>query len=436
VNLKGNFSVNGNGGNGISNAGGVVTLNGGSVGLNGAVGLYNGYYCNCRSVMTVTNALIANNGLLLPMQDHRASGLINSSVAFMSGNTFESNTGGAVTNFYESQLTSVGDTFLGNRAVNGGAIWNDGAMELTNASIMSNTATSDGGGIYNVVFGVGQYAMTGTLTIWSSNIAHNTASTGSGGGMYNSGVLMAIGNNLMSNSAKAGAGMMNDVSANGFVYGSTIVNNAAGQSGGGVLNFNGALNLVNDTLWGNTAVWDGGGGYNSGGLMSLDNVTLDNNRADVNLTGTGKGGGLANDPFAPVPSVIALANSIIGLNINGTAPDCAGTLYSWGYNLVVNLKGCTLSGATTGRITGQNPLLGALKYNGGPILPGNQALMTQELFPGSPAIGTGNPGTPGTYIHYCASTDERGVARPQGTRCDLGAFEVMLAKVYLPLTRR
>ena len=97
----------------------------------------------------MTNVLVTNNGLTLPMQDHQASGLINAhGVAALSGNTFQNNTGGAIANFYGNQVTSVGDTYVGNSAVNGGAIWNDGSMALRNAAIMSNTATTDGGGVY------------------------------------------------------------------------------------------------------------------------------------------------------------------------------------------------------------------------------------------------------------------------------------------------
>jgi hypothetical protein len=46
-------------------------------------------------------------------------------------------------------------------------------------------------------------------------------------------------------------------------------------------------------------------------------------------------------------------------------------------------------------------------------------LLTQTigLLRGSPAINAGNNAT-------CPTTDQRGVTRPQGGVCDIGAFEV------------
>ena len=57
-----------------------------------------------------------------------------------------------------------------------------------------------------------------------------------------------------------------------------------------------------------------------------------------------------------------------------------------------------------------DPLLGPLADHGGPT-------HTMALLPGSPALNAGDAST-------CpAATDQRGVARPQGAGCDLGAYE-------------
>ena len=56
-------------------------------------------------------------------------------------------------------------------------------------------------------------------------------------------------------------------------------------------------------------------------------------------------------------------------------------------------------------------MLGPLADNGGPT-------ETHDLLPGSPAIDAGSPGCPPP------DTDQRGVARPQGVACDIGAVEV------------
>lgn len=57
-----------------------------------------------------------------------------------------------------------------------------------------------------------------------------------------------------------------------------------------------------------------------------------------------------------------------------------------------------------------DPKLSPLANNGG----SNQ---TMALLTGSPAINTGNNAT-------CPTTDQQGVARPQGGVCDIGAFEL------------
>jgi hypothetical protein len=58
-----------------------------------------------------------------------------------------------------------------------------------------------------------------------------------------------------------------------------------------------------------------------------------------------------------------------------------------------------------------DPKLGALADNGGPT-------QTRELLPGSPAIDAVVASGAG-----CPATDQRGVSRPNGAACDIGAYE-------------
>ena len=57
-----------------------------------------------------------------------------------------------------------------------------------------------------------------------------------------------------------------------------------------------------------------------------------------------------------------------------------------------------------------NPKLGTLAANGGPT-------KTLALLKGSPAINAAGPAPCDT------AKDQRGVKRPQGGKCDIGAFE-------------
>ena len=43
--------------------------------------------------------------------------------------------------------------------------------------------------------------------------------------------------------------------------------------------------------------------------------------------------------------------------------------------------------------------------------------------PGSPAIDAGNPSGCRDFAGELITTDQRGVARPQGAACDIGAYE-------------
>jgi hypothetical protein len=61
-------------------------------------------------------------------------------------------------------------------------------------------------------------------------------------------------------------------------------------------------------------------------------------------------------------------------------------------------------------VNNTDPLLGPLGDNGGPT-------PTMALLPMSPVIDAGDDSV-------CPPTDQRGVPRPQGLACDIGAFEL------------
>jgi hypothetical protein len=65
---------------------------------------------------------------------------------------------------------------------------------------------------------------------------------------------------------------------------------------------------------------------------------------------------------------------------------------------------------------GEPARLRPLADNGGPT-------RTMALRPASPARNAGHPDDPGSGPPACAAADQRGVKRPKGPRCDMGAFE-------------
>jgi len=229
--------------------------------------------------------------------------------------------------------------------------------------VMSNTATS-GAGIYNE--GVGAVA-----TIYDTRISGNTASA-PGGGLLNNG-LMTLSR-------------------------STIDHNRA-RSGGGIDHVGGNLHLENDTFSGNQAADNGGGLYNRGSAV-LTNVTFDGNLA----SGPTTGGNIFNDT-----AQLVIVNTIVAYSDpDGNCFNSEGTIHSLGHNLET---ADTCGFGSAGDQSNTDPLLGPLADNGG-------ATPTHALLPGSPAIDAGDGAA-------CPDTDQRGVARPQGAGCDIGAYEAV-----------
>lgn len=111
---------------------------------------------------------------------------------------------------------------------------------------------------------------------------------------------------------------------------------------------------------------------------------------------------------------MSVAGSIVGGN---SASDCAmtsGTPTDNGYN--DNGDGTCGFSAAAHSLTHTAPDLGVLEDHGGPT-------DTQEPAPTSPVIGQIPSGTTGNGVSLCPGQDQRGVARPQGADCDMGAVE-------------
>jgi hypothetical protein len=92
------------------------------------------------------------------------------------------------------------------------------------------------------------------------------------------------------------------------------------------------------------------------------------------------------------------------------------SISSGGYNVVGALTGCSVVGDTATHVTG-DPALGALAANGGPT-------QTHALMTGSSAIDQGDPAGCDAPTGAALATDQRGLPRPVGARCDIGAYEV------------
>jgi CSLREA domain-containing protein len=274
----------------------------------------------------------------------------------------------------------------------------------------ASTTVVDGGGL-DRVFHVPQAT---TVTIADITI-RNGVVDGAGGGIWinsgsPSGVTTLDRVVVTRNTSTNGGGIALPNGGQLSINASTISNNTTSGVGGGIQNYDGVIALNNTTISGNTASSPGGGGgiYNyfgpNGGIVNLRNSTVTANISTVSM-----GSGVVN-----YAGTVKIGNTILAGN---TGPDCSGgPLLSTGYNLVQN-PGCSITGTLTGNLTGKNANLGPLLNNGGTTL-------THVLLPGSPAIDAGSPVAPESSDGACRSTDQRGITRPQGSRCDIGAYEL------------
>ena len=298
----------------------------------------------------------------------------------------------------------------------GGGISNTGTVVLSNSTVISSTA-GVGGGIYNG----GTMAVEGSLVVGNSgNGGAYSDADGLGGGIFNSGTMTVNNSTVSGNTAPgvywwgiAGAGIFNDEGMV-TVTASTISGNTVGS---GVVNLNGNVIIETSTVSGNT----GSTGYGGGGIfnasfgkhatLSLISSTVAANLADAPDGFGGRGNALGE--YGSPPGSITVKNSILDGVAGGGLTCYTSPLNSLGHSLASD-NSCGLSG--DGDLNNTDPMLGPLAANGAQN-------MTHALLDASPAID-GVPVLNCTDAAGVALTfDERGVGRPQGTACDMGAFE-------------
>jgi Zn-dependent metalloprotease len=363
--------------------------------------------CTLRAAIQETNARSTADTIVLPAGTYTLT---------LPGNLEEAASSGDLD--ITSDLTITG-TGANTTIIDGnGSVLQDRVFDIKDAYTVNfsdltirggNSQASNGGGISN--YG-------GILTLNRVVLRDNVA--GSGGFLLNRGTTVITDSNIYNNTAAYdGGGIRNDKMLT--IIRSTISGNFGNNNGGGIYS-HGSLTLVNSTISGNQAYSYGGGisvGYSEVGdpnaTVDLKNVTITNNLAEANSDGYGDGGGI----YLVETATVSLWNTILAGNLSTAgSPDCDGTLTSYGHNLIKSKSGCSVTGDTTGNLIGVNPNLGSLQENGGPTL-------THALLSNSPAINAGNDAT-------CESTDQRGVTRPQGAHCDIGAFEYQAPSVPTP----
>lgn len=295
-----------------------------------------------------------------------------------------------------------------NGSFGAGAIQNLGALDLANAVVSDNTSGDLAGGIDNS--GIGS-----TVTISGSVISNNSSASGNvGGGLVSRTETgsMTVTDSLVTGNTAPGSGRGGGIFADDSLTLTrvTLSNNATDGEGGGLAIDGGIATLVNVTIAGNSAPV-GGGLWARRGALGTNNITVSDNSAP---TGAGVWVGNSGGQGA----TLTVHNSIIAKDTGGT--ECAiltpGQIGSQGHNLASD-NTCNLT--STGDKVGQDPLLGPLQINAPGRIP------TMAIQPPSPSVDAGDNVN-------CPAVDERGVTRPQGSACDIGAFEFIPVAAAAP----
>ena len=412
--------------------------------------------CSLREAIEAANALAPETSTItLPAGTY---GLTIAQRLSMTADITITGAGSATTIVDGGQLVGVFDTpgtdeidgvtvqnGMDTSGLGGGGIHNGGTLTATDLVLQGNSTNGQGGGLFNE----------GTAYLFESVLQNNTAAMG--GGFSNTSFISVLGSFTIdgNTSTAEGGGVRNDGIASldntnppptppaPPTGGGTISSNTSGTSGGGIHNTS-IISLMNVALDGNHATVDGGALWNSSsvdlvngtishsvaggngagvwgdGQTNLTNVTL-----AANSTGSGLGGAVWNDQIVLLDSstvagnsasagggtfnslgIVEVRNTILSTN---TPDNCTGGITSDGNNID---SGSSCTPTVAGDLPNTDPLLGPLQHNP----PAPSFLETRALLAGSPAIDAAAGCPP-------PDADERGVTRPQGAACDIGAVE-------------
>ncbi|HUE02643.1 MAG TPA: choice-of-anchor Q domain-containing protein [Bryobacteraceae bacterium] len=238
-------------------------------------------------------------------------------------------------------------------------------------------------------------------------------------------------------------------------YGGSSRGSGAGM-GGAIFNHGGTLSITNSTLTANSAIGGGGGeGYGGasgfgGAIFNLNGaVTFEFSTLDANTVAVGQstdpacsaaGGAVYSVGYNLISGQAAtltisssiLADSIGGVDLVSDQPSNVADASGGGANAAtasVTYLGSSIvmsSSLGSSALTGPSPL---------PVSP-QLAVLTLNS-PGltpTMAITNSSPAFDAAECDPNVTTDQRGVSRPQGTACDIGAYELMLTAQTITFT--
>ncbi len=207
---------------------------------------YGGAVHSAASDLTISN----NTDFASNTAQYGGAVALSGTTANISGSDFTSNSassyGGAVYNINgTTQINSsvFGASSAGNRAQNGGAVYNGSSGRLTaqNTNFTSNSATSNGGAVYNEA--------SGRFSALNASFTSNSASS-YGGAIYNTGsstITSIDDSTFTSNSASRGGAIYNNSGSRLTLKDTNLTNNTASSYGGAIYNAGTMYILADDT---------------------------------------------------------------------------------------------------------------------------------------------------------------------------------------------
>jgi len=272
-----------------------------------------------------------------------------------------------------------------------------------------------------------------TLNANADLVSRTLLGANGGGAIYQYGNTTTITNSTLSNNT---ARLPSAVKGYDSLY---AVNSIMNRSGGGAIFENGDSALyTNATIVGNKIEPSDSEGSlvdpeNGGGAIFFDGersrIAINNSTIVSNEAVTTRGGAIMVHDTGNGQTAVHVSDSIIGLNTasvsasnnctvqnnksGGDVDYFQGAVISEGYNLTSDAS-CGFS--ATGDIVTSSLGLSALADNGGPT-------KTVAITSSSAAHNHGNPSGCATALGNRLYSDQRGQARTQGVRCDIGAFE-------------
>ena len=384
----------------ISNS---VFTNNHSVYDGGAIGNYSGLKLeNCLfEGNTAQLAFDAQKGWTTPVTDNTAVGggaislgaVSTSSVASISGTTFKNNTsgtnGGAIATRQAIHANNsaakldIAATFIGNKAQQGGAIYNSfytdnglgkGAGVTVTGTFSVNEATGKGGAIYNdgTLDQNSTKPSGGIMTITDATFDGNKADFG--GAIFNTGTLTINRGSFEGNTAKSAAGAIyNAAEAELTVDGVTFASNSSAIAGA-INNSDGTVTIKNSTFKGNDAGKSMGGAVrnNSGSAPEKSIITITGSTFEGNKAGNGGAVWNGSDGEVTITDSTFKGNTaLVGDAQQGGAITNADQM---------TITGSTFEGNQAGTIGGAIYNAGELTFNGTNTFSGNTAAEGKDIY--------------------------------------------------------